>query len=56
MYNLGLNYELMGNVDKALTFFQECYDRRFVVLGRDHPDTLQCVEILDSIRNYKFNL
>ncbi len=43
MFNLGLTNSALGKLDEALTFFKDCYDRRCIVLGTDHVDTLSCV-------------
>ena len=55
LFNLGMNHAMIGKVDEAERLVQDCYDRSCVVLGRDHPDTLKCAEMLKSIRSYLLN-
>ncbi len=43
MFNLGLTNSAQGKLDEALTFFKDGYDRRCIVLGKDHVDTVSCV-------------
>jgi len=49
MFNIGVNYAVIGELDVAERLLTDCYDRSCVVLGKDHPDTLQCIEMLKSI-------
>jgi len=37
-----MNYRTMGNFTEALIKILQCYGRRCIVLGKDHPDTLSC--------------
>ena len=51
IFNLGMNYTMIGKVHEAERLVQDCYDRSCVLLGRDHPDTLQFAEMLKSFHS-----
>jgi hypothetical protein len=40
MWNLGLSFLEVGEVDTALRLLTQCLNNRYKVLGDQHPDTL----------------
>ncbi len=55
MFNIGVNYAVIGEVDEAERLVTDCYDRSCVVLRKDRPDTLHCAEMLKSIHSHLSN-
>ena len=49
MFNIGATYGTLEHFDEAQPILKDCYDRRCIVLGKDHVDTLSCAECIDSI-------
>ena len=49
LYKLGITYSEMGQLDEALILLKDCYERRCVVLGKDHVDSLSTMVNLANI-------
>jgi transposase InsO family protein len=46
MWNLGLSFLEVGEVDTALRLLTQCLNNRYKVLGDQHPDTLAAAKFL----------
>jgi hypothetical protein len=56
MTNLAVTYANQGKYKEAEALFKQCLDKRKVVLGENHPDTLDAMSNLERVTVTMSNL
>jgi tetratricopeptide (TPR) repeat protein len=51
LYNLGFSLAESGEMDEAKRILRECLDARISVLGKEHADTQQVIDLIKSIED-----